>query len=68
MLDNSTNVYDTDDEKQRYAYNMLPTYLLMKGLPEGNRLIKQATKNISKKPYRQKIQFAHVFSELATTQ
>ena len=48
MLDNSTNVYDTDDEKQRYAYNMLPTYLLMKGLPEGNRLIKQATKNISK--------------------
>ncbi len=68
MLDNSTDIYVTDDEKQRYAYNMLPTYLLVKGLPEGKRLIKQATKNISKKPYRQKIQFAHIFNELATTQ
>lgn len=68
MLDNSTDIYVTDDEKQRYAYNMLPTYLLVKGLPEGKRLIKQAAKNISKKPYRQKIQFAHIFNELATTQ
>ena len=49
MLDNSTDIYDTDDEKQRYAYNMLSTYLLVKGLPEGKRLIKQAAKNISKK-------------------
>ena len=38
MLDNNTNVYDTDDEKQRYAYNMLPTYLSMKGLPEAKLL------------------------------
>lgn len=68
MLDDSSDIYDTDDEKQRYAYNMLPTYLLMKGSPEGKRLIKQATKNISKKPYRQKIHFAHIFNELATTQ
>lgn len=68
MLDDSTDIYNTDDEKQRYAYNMLPTYLLMKGSPEGKRLIKQATKNISRKPYRQKINFAQIFNELATTQ
>ena len=67
MLDNNTNVYDTDDEKQRYAYNMLPTYLSMKGLPEAKLLIKQVTKNPSKKAYRQKIKFDHIFNELATT-
>lgn len=68
MSDNSNNFYDTEDEKQRYAYNMLPTYLLMKGLLEGKRVTKQVTNNPSKKPYRQKIQFAHIFNELATTQ
>ncbi len=68
MSDRNINLYDNEDEKQRYAYSMLPTHLLMKGLSEGKSLVKQMIKELPKKHYKKKIHFAHIFNELATTQ
>ena len=68
MSDRNINLYNTEDEKQRYAYSMLPTHLLVKGLNEGKNLVKKMTKDLPKKLYKQKIHFAHIFNELATIQ
>lgn len=68
MTDKNINLCDTEAEKQRYVFNMLPTYLLMKSAPEGKCLLRKMTKDLPKKDYKKKIHFAHIFNELATTQ
>ena len=68
MTDKNINLCDTEDEKQRYIFNMLPTYLLMKGAPEAKGLVRKLTKELSKLPRKQKVQIAGIFDSLATTQ
>ena len=68
MTDKNINLCDTEDEKQRYGFNMLPTYLLMKGAPEAKGLVRKLTKELSKLPRKQKVQIAGIFDSLATTQ
>lgn len=68
MTDKNINLCDTENEIQRYAYSMLPTYLLTKGTSEVKGFIRKATRDLPKKPYKQKVRFAQIFNELATTQ
>ncbi len=68
MIDKNINLYDTEEEQLRYNVSMLPTYLLMKGVPEGKALMRKLTKELSRIPRKQKMQIADIFDNLATTQ
>ncbi|WP_367111939.1 hypothetical protein [uncultured Psychrobacter sp.] len=68
MTDKNINLYDTEEEQLRYNVSMLPTHLLMKGLPEGKSLMRKLIKGLSKIPKKQKVQIANIFDNLATTQ
>ena len=68
MLDENINLFINEAEKQRYEYSMLPTQLLIKGIPECKSLVKQLTKGLSKIPKKRQVQVAVIFDNLATTQ
>ena len=68
MLDENINLFSNEAEKQRYEYSMLPTQLLIKGIPECKSLVKQLTKGLSKIPKKRQVQVADIFDNLATTQ
>ncbi len=68
MSDKNTNLHETKAEEQRYIISMLPTQLLIKGIPEGKILVKQLTNKLSKIPRKKQIQIANIFDDLATTQ
>lgn len=67
MPDKNVNLCDTKDEKQRYAFNMLPTYFISKAGVDFNKLIKELTTGLSKTPSKQRFQVAKVFNDLMTT-
>lgn len=68
MLDENINLFSNEAEKQRYEYSMLPTQLLIKGIPECKSLVKQLTKGLSKIPKKRQVQVAGIFDNLTTTQ
>tara|TARA_R110002124_G_scaffold59491_1_gene164315 strand:- start:164 stop:421 length:258 start_codon:yes stop_codon:yes gene_type:complete len=66
MLDENINLFSNEAEKQRYEYSMLPTQLLIKGIPECKSLVKQLTKGLSKIPKKRQVQVAGIFDNLTT--
>lgn len=68
MTDKNINLCDTEEEQLRYNVSMLPSHLLMKGVPESKVLMRKLTKGLSKIPRKQKVQIANIFDNLATTQ
>lgn len=68
MMNENINLLDSKAEKQRFIFSMLPSELCMRATREGKNLERQMTKDLPKKDYRQKIHFAHILNELATTQ
>ncbi len=67
MSDKSPNFLDSKLEEMRYAMTMMPSYLLIKGVPEGKKFISKINK-LSKKKLKQRVQLANIFNDLATTQ
>ena len=67
MSDKSSNFLDSKSEEMRYAMTMMPSYLIMKGIPEGRKFISKINK-LSKKKSKQRVQLANIFNDLATTQ
>lgn len=68
MVNKNTNLLDSEAEKQRLIFSMLPFQLSIRATPEGKGLLKKMSKDLPKKHYRQKIHFAQIFNDLATTQ
>ncbi|WP_201530725.1 hypothetical protein [Psychrobacter sp. LFX-11D] len=67
MPDKNINLCDTEDEKQRYIFNMLPTYFITQTGVDFNSIIKELTTNLLKTPIRQRSQVAKVFNDLIST-
>lgn len=68
MPNNNINLHKTKAEEQRYIISMLPTQLIIKGIPESKGLVKRLTKRLSRIPKKRQVQVASVFDDLATTQ
>ncbi|MGP5543225.1 hypothetical protein ACTXMH_11835, partial [Psychrobacter celer] len=68
MPNENINSYETKAEEQRYITSMLPSQLLIKGIPEGKGLASQLTKKLSKIHRKRQAQLASIFDDLATTQ
>lgn len=68
MPDKNINFLDSEAEKQRFIISMLPSQLLIKGIPESKGLVKQLTKRLSIIPRKRQAQIADIFDNLATTQ
>lgn len=68
MPDKNINFLDSEAEKQRFIISMLPSQLLIKGIPESKGLVKQLTERLSIIPRKRQAQIADIFDNLATTQ
>lgn len=67
MTDKNINLCDTEDEKQRYIFSMMPTYFITQMGFDFQNIIKDLTTNLSKDPSKQRFQIAKIFNDLITT-
>ena len=63
MTDKNINLGDTEDEKQRYVFNMLPTYFITQMGSDPNKLLKQLTTGLSKNHNKHRFQIAKVLND-----
>ena len=63
MTDKNINLGDTEDEQQRYVFNMLPTYFITQMGSDPNKLLKQLTTGLSKNHNKHRFQIAKVLND-----
>lgn len=63
MTDKNINLCDTEDEKQRYIFNMLPTYFVTQMGAYPNKLLKTLTAGLSSDHRKQPFQIAKVLND-----
>ncbi len=63
MTDKNINLCDTEDERQRYIFNMRPTYFITQMVADPNKILKQLTTGLSNNPNKQPFQIAKVFND-----
>ena len=63
MTDKNINLCDTEDEKQRYIFNMLPSYFITQMGAEPNKLLKQLTTGLSKDHRKQSFQIVKALND-----
>lgn len=66
-MNKNINLLDSEAEKQRFAFNMFPTYLISKMGIEFNSIIKELTTGLYKSPKKQQFQIVKVLNDLITT-
>jgi len=68
MNEKNINLMDSEAERQRYAFNMLPTYLISKmGFAGIKEYLQRVTKGLSKVQIKRDFQLVNILNELATT-
>lgn len=67
MTDKNINLCDTEDERQRQAFNILPSNFIIKMGSDFNSIVKELTTNLSKDPSKQRFQIVKAFNDLITT-
>ena len=63
MTDKNINLCDTEDEKQRYIFNMLPTYFVTQMGAYPSKLLKTLTAGLSSDHRKQPFQIAKVLND-----
>lgn len=63
MPDKNINLCDTEDEKQRYIFNMIPTYFITQMGTDPNKLLKQLTTGLSKNHNKHPFQIAEILND-----
>lgn len=63
MTDKNIKLCDTEDEKQRYIFNMLPSYFITQMGADPNKLLKILTAGLSRDHRRQPFQIAKVLND-----
>jgi|26BtaG_2_1085354.scaffolds.fasta_scaffold03543_7 hypothetical protein len=69
MNEKNINMLDSEAERQRYFFNMLPTYLISKmGFAGIKKYLQRFTKGLSKVQIKRDFQLVNILNELATTE
>lgn len=63
MTGKNINLCDTEDETQRYIFNMMPTYFITQMGADPNKLLKQLTTDLSKNHNKHRFQIAKVLND-----
>ena len=63
MTDKNINLCDTEEEIQRYIFNMMPTYFITQMGADPNKLLKQLTTDLSKNHNKHRFQIAKVLND-----
>lgn len=67
MIDKNINLSDSEDENQRQAFGMLPSYFISKMSVDFNDIIKKLTTNLSKNPTKQRFQIVKILNNSIIT-
>lgn len=66
MTDKNINLCDTEDEKQRYIFNMLPTYFITQMGANTDKVFKQLTTGLSNDSRKHPYQIAKALNDLVS--